>query len=67
MTNIFDAQFASKQGEQQLESLIREEVNNASVSPVERFNILDTISTTPTKCLSVSTLRPPRAARSTCR
>lgn len=46
MQNIFDAQFASKQGEQQLESIIREEVNTATASPVERFNILDTISTT---------------------
>ena len=46
MQNIFDAQFASKQGEQQLESIIRSEVNTASTSPVERFNILDTISTT---------------------
>ena len=46
MINIFDAQFASKNGEQQLGSIIREEVNSASASPVERFNILDTISTT---------------------
>ena len=46
MINIFDAQFASKNGEQQLQSIIREEVNGASQSAVERFNILDTISTT---------------------
>jgi len=46
MINIFDAQFASKNGEQQLGSIIRDEVNSASISPVERFNILDTISTT---------------------
>ena len=46
MINIFDAQFASKNGEQQLQSIIREEVNSASESAVERFNILDTLSTT---------------------
>lgn len=45
MTNIFNPTFANKEGEQKLQSIIRTEVNAQTQSPVERYTILDTITT----------------------